>query len=198
MSPHMNTREEIETRDIFSHIDKNMVHKESDHWGDKLIKKSLSHLRLYFQNIHGLKTDDLLTDWNDVRSHMKENEIDVFGMAETNIDWNPSIRNKLYTQLRQHMECTGNKAKLLATSSDEPTIGLKQYGGVAMVTHGDIVGRIGRSGNDEHGLGRWVYMTIQGKEGRKVVVVTLYRLSQNRPTEGQHTAYNQQYRILRQ
>jgi len=198
MSTHKNTREEIETKDIFSNIDKNTVHKESDHWGDKLIKKSESHLRLYFQNIHGLKTDDLLTDWNDVLSHMKANEIDVFGMAETNIDWNPSIRNKLYAQLRQHMECTGNKVKLLATSSDEPTIGIKQYGGVAMVTHGDIVGRIGRSGNDEHGLGRWVYMTIQGKEGRKVVVVTLYRLSQNRPTEGQHTAYNQQYRILRQ
>jgi len=35
----MNTREEIETRDIFSQIDNNIVHKEADHWGDKLTKK---------------------------------------------------------------------------------------------------------------------------------------------------------------
>ena len=122
----------------------------------------------------------------------------MYEVVETNVTWNPSVKSLLYTKLRQMVANETTMTKLLATSCDDPTHGTYQPGGVCQVTIGNVAGRVGQSGVDPHGLGRWTYTTLQGKGGKKVVVVILYRLSQTTQPKGYKTAYNQQYRTLRQ
>jgi hypothetical protein len=52
---------------------------------------------------------------------------------------------------------------------------------------------------DPHGLGRWSFTTITGKNNRKILVITIYQVCQTRiATAGSNTAYAQQWHILRQ
>ena len=162
----------------------------------KLEKNPMS-MRLYFQNINGLSTQNLSENWIDILYLMETNQVDMYGLAETNITWNPTIKNILFYKLRQHVSSNKNSVKLVSASCDDPTHGIYQPGGVCQVTVGKVAGRAGMSGSDPHGLGRWTYITLQGKEGRKVVVVTLYRLAQASQPLGHRTAYNQQFRLLR-
>ena len=62
---------------------------------------------------------------------------------------------------------------------------------------GKMTGRISGFSKDVRGLGRWTYTKYQGREGRKLIVMTAYRVSQQSLTPGDNTAYNQQYRTLR-
>ena len=61
---------------------------------------------------------------------METNHVDMYGLAETNVKWNPSIKNMLLHKLRQHVSSNKNIVKLAATSCDDPTHGIYQPGGV--------------------------------------------------------------------
>ena len=166
-------------------------------WGDIMKPKDNTILRLYFQNVNGLSTTDLVEEWIDILHQMEKIGADIYGLAETNIKWTPSVKSMLYSKLRHNVSKQRNLLKLTTASCDDPAYGLYQPGGVCQVIHGTAAGRVGLSGEDGHGLGRWVYATLQGKDGRKLVVVTLYCLSQVYQPLGWKTAYNQQYRHMR-
>jgi hypothetical protein len=52
---------------------------------------------------------------------------------------------------------------------------------------------------DPYGLGRWSYATITGKNGRNILIATIYQACQARiAAVGAKTAYAQQWHILRQ
>ena len=139
-------------------------------WGDEIGKKDPMSMRLYFQNINGLSTQNLSENWIDILDIMETNQVDMYGLAETNITWNPTIKNMLFHKLRQHVSSNKNSVKLVSATCDDPTHGIYQPGGVCQVTVGKVAGRAGMSGSDPHGLVRWTYITLQGKEGRKVVL----------------------------
>ena len=128
---------------------------------------------------------------------MEDMQVDIYGFAETNVAWNPMIMSKMHSQLRINARGGNSQVKMVASSCEDPTLGIYQPGGVCMVALNKIVGRMEKYGKDPSGLGRWTYMTLQGRKGRKVVIVTSYRLSQNSQPDGYRTAYNQQYRVLR-
>jgi hypothetical protein len=50
---------------------------------------------------------------------------------------------------------------------------------------------------DPYGLGQWSYMTLQGKGGMKIVIVTAYRVCDDKQA-GPKSAYHQQYRQISQ
>ena len=47
------------------------------HWGDKIEPKNDRTMRLYFQNINGLPTNDNDAEWNHILSHWKNLNIDI-------------------------------------------------------------------------------------------------------------------------
>jgi hypothetical protein len=52
-------------------------------------------------------------------------------------------------------------------------------------------------GSDPFGLGRWSYITLRGKDNKKLTIVTGYRVCQATPSSaGIKTAYMQQYRKI--
>eukprot|EP00957_Ditylum_brightwellii_P140088 10674141-Ditylum_brightwellii.AAC.1 len=62
-------------------------------------------------------------------------------------------------------------------------------GGTLTGTLGKTTGRVIDSGNDPSEMGRWSYICISGKQGRKVYVATAYRVAAN--DKGENTAYLQ-------
>ena len=62
-------------------------------WGYPLTPKTNKTLRIIFQNINGVQSN---INWNkrrDIVAKMSANQVDIMGLAETNINWN-QLRNK--------------------------------------------------------------------------------------------------------
>ena len=198
MSSTTEAHETTPLTDIFdTKDDQNIPIGNNEKWGDDIKEKNERTLRLYFQNINGLSTAELTEDWMDIYTIMEDHNVDIYGLAETNITWTPTVTHNLHSKLRLYNGGGSNQIKMSQSSCDDPTLSTYQPGGVCQVARNKVVGRIGKYGNDPHSLGRWAYMTIQGRKGVKVVVATVYRLSQSSKPDGYRTAYNQQYRHLR-
>ena len=59
-----------------------------------------------------------------------------------------------------------------------------------------IIGAIDHRSVDARGLGRWSYSVNNTRQTQKLVIITVYRLT-NEQLLGNDTIYAQQYRILR-
>ena len=66
--------------------------KNKKHHGHKLKTKDSNTLRIYFQNINGLGTNEELKEYIE---DMKNNEVDIWGWAETNVHWSPQVVDKI-------------------------------------------------------------------------------------------------------
>ncbi len=65
---------------------------------------------------------------------------------------------------------------VFAHNTTEPDLSEKlQYGGVGMVATAEVKHKIIDRGKDPSGMGRWVWMRMEGKEGHHVRFVTAYR-----------------------
>ena len=104
-----------------------------------------------FQNIRGLSTKYIWSEWNNLQDCLQSHQVDVFGFVETNIPWTPTTKHLAQQQMKLHG--LHSKALLSATSCDEPTLGWKQPGGVCLRALEPIVGGIETSTSDETGLG---------------------------------------------
>eukprot|EP00978_Attheya_sp_CCMP212_P046629 scaffold402491_cov27-Attheya_sp.AAC.1 len=124
---------------------------------------------------------------------MQKRQVDVFGFAETNIAWNPKLTNQVYQHGRGRFE----HFKQVNSSSNDPATGFRQPGGTFMATTGKFVGRVSQTDTDTYGLGRWSYTFLSGMEGKKMYIVTAYRVSQESNSKGDSTAHKQQVRLLR-
>ena len=191
MSPFTDNHPRAHQRDLFDVT--SQPHHTHESWGDKMEAKDDRSLRLYFQNLNGLPTNDNWLEWNHIIQYVSDNNIDICGFAEPNVNWNKQLTATALFHLRSHVK----PAALQTAACEEPTHYKYQRGGVMMTTVGKMTGRIGHSGHDTLGLGRWVYTTYHGRNGITLIIVTAYRVSQNHVTKGHHTAYNQQYRALR-
>ena len=70
------------------------IKKENISWGDDLIKeKEKGIIRIYFININGACKQNNWEEYKRTIEVMKENEVDIFAFAETNIAWNPQTQN---------------------------------------------------------------------------------------------------------
>ena len=65
--------------------------------------------------------------------------------------------------------------------------GSHQYGGVAVITVGQLSHSVDQRGQDPSGLGRWAWTTIRGRGGAVLRVVAAYR--PNPPGEGDSTVW---------
>ena len=54
-------------------------------YGEKLYRKEEGHIRIAFQNINGIKGK--INASHEVLTTIEEKDIDILGIAETNINW---------------------------------------------------------------------------------------------------------------
>ena len=58
----------------------------------------------------------------------------------------------------------GNKKSVIVYNKTESCKTPQQYGGTGIISVADVLHRIIQVGRDDSGLGRWVWIQLQGKE----------------------------------
>ena len=171
---------------------RNDYQEEEEWWGDKMEQKQDGTVRIFYQNTNGIKYDRLGGEVGWYGHYMVENEIDILGIAEHNVDNRSAAVILTIRQALERVEKSfavtmgGTKTKM-----DTPY----KPGGTMIVARGNIRGRIMERGSDS--LGRWTYLRIRGKQGRSLWVLTVYQVCKSSPTAGM-TASAQQLSLLRQ
>ena len=166
------------------------------HWGDSLPSNVKGKtLRVIYQNVHRSLSATDNPSTNTLFDNLKSMEVDVFMAAETNRNWKASFfRN----QLRQKVKRLWTNNRIAFSSSD---IGLKSQkeeflpGGTCTMAFDNIATRTTKTGEDDSGLGRWSFITLEGQDGRKITFITAYRICGG-PMRGTTTSCMQQSRVI--
>lgn len=178
------------TSDLF--LSNDLQYNTNDLWGDNLGDKPNNITRVYFQNIHGIIHHKSWNKWKEIADMLSRYKVDVAGLVETNINWNPTncaIAKSILRTRNQHVVMT-------TAHSDDPTLSTYQPGGMSLVLQNNLTGAIDSTNSDARGLGRWTYCILNGRKNHKLVIITAYRLSHD-SIPGDDTIYAQQYRLLR-
>ena len=151
-------------------------------------------MRIYFQNINGLKAASDFSHVQTLAITALGAEIDVLGLAETNIDWrHREVNHTIFRQFNQVLKpCT------LATATTN--IRYNTYykpGGTCLLAHGNWQPRCRRL-SDPMQMGRWSTLLIRGRHRSKLAIISAYRVCNQDPSQaGGRTAYMQQWQMLR-
>jgi hypothetical protein len=172
------------------------VASNNNYWGDYLGPKYPSHLRIYMQNPNRISARENFTDFEYLCQNQLTHDVDIFSLPETGIDWK---KHQPPNRCRQILDSFGQHSRLITSTSDIHSDSVLQFGGTCTGVTGKWSGRIASQGMDTHGLGRWSYITITGKNGRKILITTLYQTCKSRiAAVGTKTVYAQQWHLLRQ
>jgi hypothetical protein len=166
------------------------------YWGDFLGPKDPNHLRIYLQNPNRISAKDDFVDFQYLCQALFSNDVDIFGLSETGLDWK---QHGPRSRCRQIMDDFWQHTRLITSTSSIASDTYTQFGGTCTGVTGKWSGRISEQGMDSHGLGRWSYVSITGKNGRQVLITTVYQACKaSISTIGSKTAYAQQWHLIRQ
>ena len=153
-------------------------------YGDPVIQKPSSSIRILFQNVKGLTYTSTKDDYNYYLQCIRGLDVDIFGLAETNTCWThhhltSDFRSCLHRNSRQSKTVFGKIStdidKCLQTESF-------QSGGNVTCCLGSSVSRVSGSDIiDATGLGRWTGVTIAGVDGLRLSIITAYRVCAGSP-----------------
>ena len=117
----------------------NEINKDNyDLWedfDDKINQKNDGNIRIGFQNINGIKGK--ITAAHEVFATMEEREMDILGVAETNINWTDTKRFEAHMEIKMWF----GQGQMIASSSKTSKEGYLP-GGTTMITKGRVTGRI--------------------------------------------------------
>jgi hypothetical protein len=145
----------------------------TERFGDNIPLKPKGTLRIGFQNIGGFTQQTRTVKEDFIRIGITSWEFDIFGTAETNLDWRLQTEdNKLWSRTKEWWE---HLHISYAHNNTFPPIEDKQYGGTALFTINDIAHRVVDKGRDNTNLGRWCWTTLRGKNCHTITIITAYR-----------------------
>ena len=136
-------------------------------------------LRIFFQNVKGLTYSSGLEDYKYYMSQMAAFGVDCFGLAETNTAW-----QQYHLQL-EYKACVKRKFRLGKTVFGYPIMEVDRClsgasfkaGGCLTTIQGKHTTTVQGSGiSDPTGLGRWSGITLEGKGGSTLSLLTVYRV----------------------
>jgi len=124
---------------------------------------------------------------NTLRIGFQNIEFDIFGLAETNLDWRvlkeseklPARTREWWDQ--QHVSWAHNRTAAPSQA--------RQYGGTALFSVNKAAHRAVEKGYDESGLGRWIWTRFKGKGNQTLRIIAAYRPN---PPQGPFSVYAQQ------
>ena len=160
-------------------------------YGAKIAGKEQNVLRAALQNINGISYSAEHIALEEIDA-MDSFNIDLLGMTEINFAMNLDRRLQLASALQ--MRFTGSR--VISSSMKSKNDGYLP-GGTTMITQGPLSGRVYRCGSDH--LGRFSWMALRGADGTGIIVITGYRVCQNKgTTAGTNTAYMREWAMLRE
>jgi hypothetical protein len=151
------------------------------------------HIRIYFQNINGLKFPRT-NFWSDITEFVRSNNISVCGLAETK--YNDLDINRTFA-LRQNARSALGQHRLIFARSEMNKNTRQPVGGCLQLTTGAWEGRETKIIHDERKMNRWVGQSFQLRQSRKLHVVTAYRPCKRKgQTVGNTTMTNHQRQVI--
>ena len=118
----------------------------------------------------------------------------IICLSETNTNWNQSYQ---ITRVHNIAKDIWQTSAIQPSQHPESFSSQSQRGGTLQILTDRWVSRLQAKGVDPYGLGRWSYMTLQGKGNRLITAITAYRVC--KPSidgTGDTTAYQQQFRSI--
>lgn len=160
-------------------------------YGSSAELKSKGHIRVFFQNTHGLPTfsnDPKNISWS---SRISRYRADIVLLAETNVNWSKTCTSDSLCQRNRRFWAKSRTT--VAWNVHSPSESPYLAGGTANILLGDIANRSTTSGTDPTGLGRWTWNTLIGPNKTSVIVVSAYvpthSTLKSKSVAAQHTAY---------
>jgi hypothetical protein len=139
-------------------------------WKDQVI-------RLYFQNVNGLRLQDSAVDISETFLQLKNIEANIFGIAETQLHCrNQHIQRTLQDTKRRIWD----QCKLFSCSTEEEWESQRKPGGTLLGVTGALVGRVRKQHMDKYG--RWTWVELLGHDGRTLTVICAYQVVQDKGT----------------
>jgi hypothetical protein len=160
-------------------------------FGDLLSStKPAGAIRLFFQNVNGIRSYNSWAPWANACNSLNDLQVDIFGIAETNLKWNTRLQETARSICQRHY----HSALLSVSSSTDPTRTEYQPGGTATIITNKWTGRSTTSIHDHSGLGRWSGFKLRRNNNKHLNILTIYQ-----PTisTGFQTCYQQHTNILR-
>ena len=116
--------------------------------------------------------------------------------SETQSKWESATIRGIVSKMFKRKDAYST---LTCSSSTTWSASYVKPGGTMLSVDGNWSSRISKRGQDSHGMGRWSYVTLNGRDNTKLTVICAYRCckSQNIKTVGATTSFAQQYKILR-
>lgn len=153
--------------------------------------KRKNSFRLYCQNINGLKLDEKGGDLHAINEFLNKYQCDAVGFSEINLDVSKyKVQQILTDSLNKSFEAN----RFSTSTSDIPFETFYKPGGTMTAVFNDVVSRCNGKYSDP--MGRWSTISLTGKRGRLIHLVTVYQVVDNANT-GPFTAYQQQASSLR-
>jgi hypothetical protein len=162
--------------------------KHNEPWGPELIElKPDDIFRLYFQNVKGLRIGNNGLDILDYFCHMKSIGADIFGANEINVDTNHPLVQRL---LRRHSNQVWEHSRIQTSSSQISFNSTRKPGGTLLGVTGNTTGRVMAQYSDP--MGRFSSLTLLGRMGKHITVISSYQVPKNSNLSGPTTAHTQQ------
>ncbi len=143
------------------------------------------HFRILSKNTNTINPYNL--DMVAISDELNNLGASMFAAQETNINWNPTTLSLITAQCRQ-----ASKQVLLSTASS--TTQAKEWhqpGGTLLMTLNKWTSRVIDRGMDKP-LGRWSFVELVGQQEKKIVVVSAYRVCNQKFDAASNTATAQQ------
>ena len=130
--------------------------------------------RIYYQNVNGISASKGTSKWNEINETMTRHKVALFGLTETNIEWN-KYKNQLIMKsvLRRHFK----QATMQTSTTTMKFADDYKPGGTCTVTANIWTGRILTTIADNTGQGRWSGTIIRA-HWYNIAIITAYRVTQ--------------------
>jgi len=164
---------------------------DNDHWGDVPTKNPI-YFWVLSKNVNSLSTADNNLQWRGAVHAMLEMDVHVLCIQEPNLNWTDDIQKQIYRLFQKAFM----HAKISTSNSTQSNNGSYQPGGTFIATLGCYAARVTLTGTNTAGMGRWTYHELIGKNNKRYIIITAYRVGNQWPTIGTNMAYTQQYNVL--
>ena len=133
-------------------------------------------IRIYSQNVNGISKSSDYNEWEIILEHLQNFQVDIACLSEINLDLNKA---RVKYKLNEKARILDKTCSLVMTASKYSTSDNEnKRGGILSMVRGHWSGREIEKGADK--LGRWTFTTLSGKANRKVTIIAMYRVCDQR------------------
>jgi len=170
-------------------------------WGDALNSNPPPHtLCIISKNVNSLNTKIDYLEWKGAASVALDLRASVLCIQEPNLQWHHGITMRIKSIFQQTSKqpihlATSNSSNNVNNTTDNSNYKL---GNMFIGALGPWATRVANLGTDLSGLGRWSFIKLEGKSGKRLIILSGYWACPQQPRLGSSMYYNQQYHLLLQ